>query len=159
MKITKQDEYGLRILLRIARADDDQGLTIAQLSALENMSKPYAGKVTRMLRLTGYIRSTRGQKGGYVLAFPATSILIKNVLTDMGSELFAPEYCKEHRGPIKLCTRSVDCSIRSLWKIIQLTMDEVLDKVTLADLIGEDGSESNALDQLFAQRVATQEMT
>ena len=94
MRINKQDEYGLRILLRIARADEVQGLTIVQLSALEQMSKPYAGKITRILRIAGYIRSTRGQKGGYVLARPAETMFIKDVLIAMGSDLYAPEYCE-----------------------------------------------------------------
>ena len=155
MRINKQDEYGLRILLRIARADEVQGLTIVQLSALEQMSKPYAGKITRILRIAGYIRSTRGQKGGYVLARPAETMFIKDVLIAMGSDLYAPEYCEEHRrGDIKLCTRSVDCSMRSLWKILQISLDDVLDRITLADLIGSEEEGESPLNQIFFYLVA-----
>lgn len=62
MKISAQDEYGLRILIRIAEADEQNGLSIPQLSELEGMSDSYVGKLTRTLRLAGFIESTRGQK-------------------------------------------------------------------------------------------------
>jgi Rrf2 family iron-sulfur cluster assembly transcriptional regulator len=64
MKITAQDEYGIRILLRIARADAEEGMSIAQLSEAEGLSGSYVAKMTRALRLGGFISSTRGQKGG-----------------------------------------------------------------------------------------------
>jgi DNA-binding IscR family transcriptional regulator len=35
---------------------------------------------------------------------------------------------------MKLCTNSIDCSIRSLWSMVQASIDKLLDKITLADL-------------------------
>ena len=67
MKISSQDEYGLRILLRIARADAEKGLSIPQLSELEGLSEPYVAKLTRALRLGVLIQSTRAHKGRYYL--------------------------------------------------------------------------------------------
>jgi len=48
--------------------------------------------------------------------------------------LFDEEFCANHVGVLKLCTNSIDCSIRSLWSMVQSTIDKLLDKVTLADL-------------------------
>ena len=64
MKINKQDEYGLRLLLRIARSADPEGLSIPALAEQEGLSQPYVAKLTRELRLGNLIKSTRGQKGG-----------------------------------------------------------------------------------------------
>jgi DNA-binding IscR family transcriptional regulator len=36
----------------------------------------------------------------------------------------------------KLCTHTVDCSIRSLWQSVQHVVDQMLGKVTLSDLLG-----------------------
>ncbi|MEM9546972.1 MAG: Rrf2 family transcriptional regulator [Bacteroidota bacterium] len=153
MKINKQDEYGLRILLRIARADSEEGLSIPQLSELEGMSKPYVGKITRMLRLAGFVESTRGQKGGYVLAKNPKDIIIKDVISSLGGDLFTKNFCGQHSGEIKFCTNSVDCSIRSLWTILQYTVDKVLENISLEDLIGNERDAKNKLNDIIALKL------
>lgn len=145
MKITAQEEYGLRILIRIARCMDLEGMSIPQLGEAEGLGQPYAAKITRLLRIGGFINSTPGQKGGYVLAKPASEININEVLKTLGGALFDQEFCESHIGAVKLCTNSVDCSARSLWKMIQFAVDQVLYKVTLADLCG---TEKNSVEKL-----------
>ncbi|MEP6683297.1 MAG: Rrf2 family transcriptional regulator [Parafilimonas sp.] len=139
MKITAQEEYGIRILIRIARcADEKSGLSIPQISEAEGLTPHYAAKLTRQLRLGGFLKSTPGQKGGYILSKPPSAININEVLKTLGGALFDSEFCATHIGALNLCTNSVDCSARSLWKIIQFTLDQVLDKMTLADLCGRE---------------------
>ena len=150
MKITAQEEYGLRTLIRIARCADAEGLSIPQLSDAEGIGQHYVAKITRQLRLAGFINSTPGQKGGYILSRSAEEININSVLKALGGALFDQEFCDSHNGAVKLCTNSVDCSARSLWKMIQFTVDQVLDKVSLADLCGKEvnaaGKLRNALN-------------
>lgn len=140
MKITAQEEYGIRILIRIARCADENGLSIPQLSEAEGLTTHYVAKLTRQLRLGGFLKSTPGQKGGYILSKPSSKININLVLKTLGGALFDNEFCAAHIGALNLCTNSVDCSVRSLWKIIQFTIDQVLDKMTLADLCGREES-------------------
>lgn len=135
MKITAQEEYGLRILIRIACCKDEAGMSIPQLSDAEGMTNPYVAKLTRILRMEGFINSTPGNKGGYVLAFPAKNININRVLKALGGSLFDPEFCSSHSGTLQICTHSVDCAARSLWQMVQFNVDQVLDKITLQDLI------------------------
>jgi Rrf2 family protein len=135
MKITAQEEYGLRILIRIASCQDENGMSIPQLSEAEGLTSPYVAKLTRILRIAGFINSTPGYKGGYVLAKPANKIVVGNVLKILGGALFDGEYCRSHAGVLDLCTHSVDCSARSLWQKIQFTVDQLLDKITLYDLV------------------------
>lgn len=159
MKINKEDEYGLRILLRIARANSSAGLSIPQLSELENLSQSYVGKLTRALRIGGLVESNRGQKGGYVLAKEPAEINIKSVIDALGGQLFSKDFCGSHSGMSKLCTNSVDCSVRSLWKMLQYTVDRVFESVTLADLIGDESNSKSALDELIGQLFAEQGIT
>jgi Rrf2 family transcriptional regulator, iron-sulfur cluster assembly transcription factor len=140
MKITAQEEYGLRILIRIARCADESGLSIPQLSEAEGLTSHYVAKLTRQLRLGGFVKSTPGQKGGYVLSKPSSEININQVLKTLGGALFDKEFCATHIGALNLCTNSVDCSARSLWKVIQFAVDQVLDKMTLYDLCGREES-------------------
>lgn len=140
MKISKQDEYGLRLMLQIAKATPEIGLSIPQLSDLENMSQPYVGKITRVLRIAGLIESTRGQKGGYVLARSPELINIKEIIDALGGNFYDQDYCATHNGQMNICTHSVDCSLRSLWKILQFSVDKVLENLSLADLRGTENS-------------------
>ena len=135
MKISAQDEYGLRILLQIARARTSDGLNLSQISELENISQAYAAKITRLLRIAGFIQSIRGHKGGYILALPPQEIKINHVLKAMGGAMFDEKFCGQHSGTLSLCTNSVDCSLRSLWTILQLNMDKLLDQISLQDLM------------------------
>ena len=153
MKITAQEKYGIRILIRIARCADEGGLSIPQLSEAEGLTAHYVAKLTRQLRLGGFLKSTPGQKGGYVLSRPTSEININEVLKTLGGALFDAAFCAAHIGALNLCTNSVDCSARSLWKIIQFTVDQLLNKMTLADLCGKE----NAVIKLHAL-LAAQEL-
>jgi Rrf2 family protein len=151
MKITAQEEYGLRILIRIAGCKDKAGLSIPQLSETEGLSSHYVAKLTRVLRMGGFINSTPGLKGGYVLAKPSKEIGIKQVLKVLGGVLFDQDFCGLHAGSLKLCTNSVDCSARSLWQMIQFTVDQLLDKITLHDLANSEHESARALHYLLEQ--------
>ncbi len=148
MKISAQDEYGLRILLQIARAHPVEGLSLSQLSDLENISQAYAAKLTRSLRIAGFIQSIRGNKGGYILALSATEIKVNQVLKAMGGAIYDEKFCGQHSGNLGLCTNSVDCSLRSLWTIVQLNMDTLLDQITLKDLMKSEVEVNQSLMQL-----------
>jgi Rrf2 family iron-sulfur cluster assembly transcriptional regulator len=149
MKITAQEEYGLRILLRIASCEQKEGLSIPQLSETEGLSSHYVAKLTRVLRMAGFINSTPGHKGGYVLARPAKEIGIRSVLKVLGGVLFDAEFCGLHSGSVKLCTNSVDCSARSLWQMIQFTVDNLLDKISLHELVNKEQESSKILSQVL----------
>ena len=151
MKITAQEEYGLRILIRIAGCRSAEGLSIPQLSEAEGLSSHYVAKLTRILRIAGFINSTPGYKGGYTLAAPAKQIIINKVLVALGGVLFDETFCGNHAGTMKLCTHSVDCSARSLWQMIQFTVDQLLNKVTLHDLVNSEEESAKILIQVLEQ--------
>jgi hypothetical protein len=138
MKITATEEYGIRILIRIASADRQMGLSIPQLSEAEGLTEPHVAKICRTLRMNGFINSTPGNKGGYVLNKDAGEIIINDVMKSLGGTLFDQQFCDAHTAIGKLCTNSVDCSTRSLWKMIQFTVDNLLNKITLKDLLARE---------------------
>ena len=159
MKINKQDEYGIRILLRIARADSELGLSIPQLSEIEDMSQSYVAKLTRCLRISGFIESTRGQRGGYVLSKPAEMINIKDVICSLGGLNLAKETCEEMDGQFMFCTNSVDCSMKSLWTMVQYNIDKVLETITVKDLIADASDARNVLDKVIKANMMDEAFT
>jgi Rrf2 family iron-sulfur cluster assembly transcriptional regulator len=140
MKFSSQEEYGLRCLLRIARDGEEKGLTIPEISQSEGITNPNAAKLLRILRLGGFLDSSRGQTGGYSLAKPADEIQVGDVLNVLGGKLYDKEFCDSFSGEVNICTNSIDCSIRSLWQMVQNSVDDVLHKLTLKDLLTSESS-------------------
>jgi len=138
MKFNTQEEFGLRLLLRIGKSNSPNGLTIPELSELEGLTEANVAKILRILRLANFIESSRGQTGGYKLSRPANEILVGDILTSLGGKLYESSFCDLHSGIENICTNSIDCSIRSLWKTIQTMLDGVLSKITLQDMLGKE---------------------
>lgn len=151
MKINSIDEYGLRILIRIAKVKNGEGMSLAQLSELEGLSTAYVAKIARVLKAGGLIISTRGHKGGYELAMAPEKISVKWALRALGGALYDTSFCQGHSGDRKFCTNSVDCSLRSLWTLVQDKVDHILDRITIADLLGEEKSSENRLQKILTE--------
>ena len=136
MKIAAQEEFGLRIMLRIAQSK--QGVSINDISLREGITKPNVAKICRVLRIAGFIASEKGHTGGYQLAKSPFDINMKDLLSSLDKPMYHKEFCTRFSGESELCTNSVDCSVRSLWALLQFRVDEVLVKLTLADFLGKE---------------------
>ncbi|MGE5646095.1 MAG: Rrf2 family transcriptional regulator [Acidobacteriota bacterium] len=138
MKISAQEEYGVRCLLQIGRRGRDVSLTIPEISRAEGISSHYVAKLLRVLRRGGLVKSARGQAGGYTLARPLDEITVSEALEVLGGRLYNPEFCDSHGGAEPVCAHSIECTIRSLWRSVQQAVDQVLGKTTLQELLPPD---------------------
>lgn len=141
MKFSAQEEYGLRCLLRIAKYYRiNKSLTIPEISQYEGITTHNVAKLLRILRLSGFLESERGQVGGYTLAKPPEKIILSEVLASLGGRLFVEEeFCGTHAGVENtICTHTIDCSVRSLWRVVQNQVDNVLKNTSLKDLLGSE---------------------
>jgi Rrf2 family protein len=134
VKLSTQEEYGLRLLLQMAR-HEEKSLTLSDLSRLEGLSQPNVAKLMRTLRKAGFVKSTRGQSGGYTLARPSEDVRVSQVLGALGERLYDATFCDRHAGAHASCTHSGDCSIRPVLMQVQLAIDQVLNKLTLGQLL------------------------
>ncbi len=139
MKFSTTEEYGIRCLIRIAKFHEvGKTLTIPEISKAEGISQHNTAKILRALRLGGFLDSERGQTGGYSLTRKPEEIKIKEVLNTLGGRLFDSTFCESHSGMSDICTHTIDCSVRSLWKVIQDAVDTVVKDISLKDLIGSE---------------------
>ena len=134
MKITAQEEYGLRCLLQLARHHGPEPLTVAVIAEEEGLSIPYVGKLMNHLRQSHMVESVRGRSGGYTLTKPAEEITLADALEALGGSFFSAGFCDAHNGTHARCVHLGDCSIRSLWGVLGDIFDRVLRRTTLADL-------------------------
>ena len=136
MKLSSNEEYGLRCLLRLGYEGHGGSLTLPEISQAEGVSEAYAAKIMRILRRGGFVKSARGKIGGYTLARPAREIVVGDVIDELGGRFFENDFCDRHTGQMETCAHSsVECSLRSLWKSLQVAVDDVLRKTTLQDMM------------------------
>jgi len=135
MKITAQEEYGLRCALQLALVQPGGSLTIPDIAEREGLSAAYAGKLLALMRRNGLVRSVRGRSGGYALARPIEEISIAEVLRAFGSRPWHDDHCSRHAGVLEVCVHAAGCSVRSLWGSLDLIVDRLFSSITLADLV------------------------
>lgn len=139
MKFTSQEEYGLRLLVRLGFAHKSGvGLTIPDISNKEQISEHNVAKTLRILRIGGFLESERGRTGGYTLTRNPEKIIIGDVMNVLGGKFFDSSYCENHSPDLSLCSHTPDCSIRSFWRIIQSSIDKVMNNLSLNDLMGNE---------------------
>lgn len=135
MKLSAQEEYGLRCLLYMARYGETRSHSIPEISRAEGLSVPNVAKLMRILRLGGLVASVRGQAGGYTLSKPADQITVSEILALLGGSFFNAHFCDRHSGLERTCAHAGDCSVRLLWSAVQRNLDALLGKTTLRDLL------------------------
>ncbi len=147
MKISAQEEYGLRCLLQLANLSFDESLTLANIAEREGISVANAGKLLWLLNKAGFVQSTRGTKGGYQLARPATEIRLNEVIKVLEDDEM-DDHCKSYTGVLDACVHTGDCGIRPVILSLHEVVQNALAQVTLAQLIGTEANVDATIHQI-----------
>ncbi len=138
MKISAQEEYGLRCLLQLARAKDGQVVTVREVAKREALSTAYVEKLLRLLAKAGLVHSLRGLKGGYMLNRPATQMTLGEVVRALGQVPSIEHICHVFTGSQDACVHFSNCGIRSVWSDVTNYIQRFLDQTTLASLLDDE---------------------
>src|SRR5437868_9490013 len=111
MKISAQEEYGLRCLVQLATLRAGESLTLPQIADREGISTANAGKLMWLLNKAGFVQSTRGTKGGYFLSRPAADIRLNEIIKVLDEEVLNA-HCGSYTGVMDKCVHTGDCGIR-----------------------------------------------
>lgn len=134
MRITTWAEYGVICALHLAKRPRDGAVTGRDIAARERLPADYVEQILLRLRRAGIVSSTRGARGGYSLTRPAAEVTVREIIA--AAELVTFDlHCESHPIDDLRCSRAHECSIRPVWMLLQRRIDEVLDAVTLADLL------------------------
>jgi Rrf2 family transcriptional regulator, iron-sulfur cluster assembly transcription factor len=153
MKISAQEEYGLRCLLQLARAEvTGASLTLSQIARREGISVANAGKLLWILSKAGLVQSQRGTKGGYTLSRPASQIRLNQVIRVLEGQP-AESHCKSYAGVLDACVHTGDCGIRPVIVELHQIVDNALADITLSQLLGTEKNVDAAIHQIHGLRV------
>lgn len=132
MKLSTRGRYATRALLDLALHQTGAPVSLREIAERQEISAKYLDQILSQLRHAGYIRATRGSRGGFRLtADPATLTLLDIVTAVEGRTAIVDCVADPSR-----CGRASDCVTREVWQEVTRAMEEVLRGITLADLIG-----------------------
>lgn len=146
MKISAQEEYGLRCLVQLATLPVGDSLTLPQIAELEGISTANAGKLMWLLNKAGFVQSTRGTKGGYLLARPASEIHLNEIIKVLDADV-VDKHCESYTGVLDSCVHKGDCGIRPVIIGLHEIVENALSRITLAQLVGTE----SVVDAMFHQ--------
>ncbi len=138
MKVTAQEEYGLRCLLQLARIPQGELVSVKEVAAKEGISAAYVEKLLRILSRAGLVHSMRGIKGGYMLNRPAAQVTLGEIVRALGTVETTKHICTVFTGNQDACVHFSDCGIRSVWSGLTTYIQQFLDRTTLASLLGNE---------------------
>jgi Rrf2 family protein len=160
MKLTSQEEYGLRCLVRLAHQPDGFG-TIQEIAKAEALTPAYVAKLLGVLRRAGLVRANRGHNGGYALARPAEAIDLSEVMVALGGRLYSSEFCPSHAGLSTAsggpCAHDSNCSIRPVLVGLDKLVHDALARITLRSLVRSEPAMHGFLSLRLAQAAAATE--
>ena len=147
MKISAQEEYGLRCLVQLANLPAGESLTLPQLAEREGISAANAGKLMWLLNKAGFVSATRGTKGGYSLARPAIEIRLNEIIKVLDADKIN-SHCESYTGILNSCIHKGDCGIRPVIVGLHEIVENALSQITLAQLVGKESKVNETFHQI-----------
>lgn len=132
MKISTKGRYAVRVMLDLAQNNTEECVKVKDIAARQGISKKYLEQIIAVLNKAGYVTSIRGARGGYRLAGEPKKYTVGMILR-LTEGSMAPVACLEENAPE--CERCETCETLDVWKEIYAAVNQVIDNVTLADLM------------------------
>ena len=130
LKLSKLTDYAIVILSAMSK-DTTHVHAAIELSTTTGIALPTVSKILKLLLAGKILVSTRGAKGGYMLAKEPENISVAAVITAMDGPISLTECSISHDG----CEQSAGCELRGNWTLINQAIQQALESVTLADMI------------------------
>ncbi len=110
--------------------EDGQPVTLAAVSARQQISQSYLEQLFAKLRRAQLVESVRGPGGGYVLQGAVGDINIADIIAAVEDTLDATR-C----GGAANCQGETPCIAHDLWENLNHTIDQYLSGISLSDVL------------------------
>lgn len=132
MKISTKGRYALRIMIDLALHNDGQYVPVKDISTRQGVSLKYIEQIITPLNHAGYLKSVRGNRGGYMLSRQPSDYTVGMILRCVEGSL-TPVSCLD--DGVNSCPRSSVCLTLPLWHKLNDAINSVVDTMTLQDLL------------------------
>ena len=134
MRLTTKSRYGTRLILDLALNAQEDPVRLSEISKRQSISLKYLEKLIRKLKNAGFVKSTRGPYGGYMLAKPMGDISVGDIVRVLeGTDAITD--CTESNSVCGECTRAGKCLSQYIWAETSKAMFEKLDSFKIDELL------------------------
>lgn len=131
MKLSTRGRYAVRAMVDIAMYHGETPVLLRDVAERQQLSLHYLENIFVRLRTAGLVKSTRGARGGFVLAKLPSEIPLSEIVNVLEGPI-APVECVNDPA---VCERASFCAVRDLWVEMGAAASKVLESVTLQDLV------------------------
>ncbi|MDO6416382.1 Rrf2 family transcriptional regulator [Sphingomonas sp. BIUV-7] len=137
--LSQHSRYALKALLHLASCNRVGPQPIVSIAAEANVPRKFLEAIFVDLKRNGFVNSTRGPRGGYVLTRPPAEITFGQVIRSIEGPL-ALIGCASQKfyRPCRDCPDEGACALRRVMMEAREQLVSVLDNRTLADATSDD---------------------
>ena len=143
MKISTKGRYAVRVMLDLALNNTGECIKVKDIAARQDISEKYLEQIIAALSRAGFVNSVRGAQGGYRLSKAPENYTVGMILRVTEGSL-APVACLDEGA--EACERCDTCETLEVWRELARAIDNVVDNVTLADMVNRRKKRLEALD-------------
>ena len=143
MKISTKGRYAVRVMLDLALNNTGECIKVKDIASRQGISEKYLEKIIAVLNRAGYVNSVRGAQGGYRIAKDPSEYTVGMILR-LTEGSMAPVACLDEGTPE--CDRCDTCETLEVWKDLYAAINNVIDNVTIADLVEKSRQRAENLD-------------
>ncbi len=140
MRLSTKGRYGARAMLDLALNYGKGPVLLRDIAKRQEVSEKYLEHSITALRKAGLVRSIRGARGGYVLAKSPSQIRLSEIMEVLEGSM-APVECVDDP---EVCRRAQLCVTRDIWSKMKEAIDNILESVTLQDMVEEQNKKKNS---------------
>lgn len=130
LRLGKLTDYATVILSYIAKSQEQVHAAL-EISNATGIAQPTVSKILKLLVKAKVLSSIRGAKGGYALVQSPEQITVASVITALEGPISLTECSHSEHS----CEQVSSCQIGNNWRLVNLTVQNALESVTLADLM------------------------
>ncbi|HEX2396910.1 MAG TPA: Rrf2 family transcriptional regulator [Solirubrobacteraceae bacterium] len=139
MMFSTRTEYGVRVMVELARRNGDSPVSLTDIAASEELPLAYLEHLVARLRKAGLVEGRRGARGGYLLSRPAPNISMAEVVEALEGSIAPIECISQDADGGVVCSRETDvdhvCPTKLLWTRVQGSIVSTLQDTRLSDLV------------------------
>ena len=133
MRISKKSEYGLQATVELARVFQEGPVSARTIAKNQDIPLQYLEQIFSCLKKRRIIKTTRGPKGGYMLAEAPSKITVSDIIMALEKDRHFIVECIGSNKP-KPCSRIDSCNTVEFWRRLSVLISSVLKSTSLEDL-------------------------
>ncbi|MFP6891221.1 MAG: Rrf2 family transcriptional regulator [Nitrospinota bacterium] len=138
MKISTTGRYAIIAMIDLAGHSQIHPISLPQIAGRQNISQHYLQKLFVKMRWAKLVKSTRGPRGGYVLARPPSQLTIKDILSSVDEKIRLVDFGGDDSSAPP---NPAVYGSRQLWRKLEATIDRTLTETTLEEICTVLGTE------------------